>query len=230
MKEDFKKRFLDILFDSEEEEEIASGEMEDIRPKKVDKTLKAKDILYRNTTGEDNTSAFIDYEENKNIFETNIYSLTGSQSNQEEEDDNIYEPQPTISPIFGVVRKANTLETAPATSEVNESFVKKPASNHLGTVISPIYGYGESEVKEDNNEIIKKEFVEEEQEEIIVHDIQTETKQEEIKPTEVKLVFKENEKEFENHTLEDILEGFKDKTLVSDREINLFDDLFKEDE
>ena len=71
----------------------------------------------------------------------------------------------------------------------------------------------------------KIEVVQEKKEEVLVHDINTETNNEE----DVKLVFKENEKEFENHTLEDILEGFKDKTLVSDREINLFDD-YKEGE
>lgn len=228
MKEDFKKRFLDILFEPEEQIEVAGGEIEEIKPKE-NKALKAKDILYHHG-GEDNASAFIDYEENKNIFETNISALKAQTYHNEEEDDDNYEPQPTISPIFGVVRKANNIENIPQTGETNEALIKKPDSNHLGTVLSPIYGYGEFE-RDEAIEIARKEsnkieVVQEKKEEVLVHDINTETNNEE----DVKLVFKENEKEFENHTLEDILEGFKDKTLVSDREINLFDDLFKEDE
>lgn len=222
MKDDFKKRFMDILFEPEDDEVVAHGKMEDVTPKRNEKALSAKDVLYHKA---DNASAFIDLE-TKNVFETSIGELNAVMYQKEEkEDDETYEPQPTISPIFGVVRKPNIIEKKAIESEPDESLVKKPEDSHLGTVLSPIYGFGVFD-NEEREEEINLTFATNTRSEVP----HVENKVENInKDDEVKLVFKEEEKKFENQTLEDILEGFKDKTLVSDREINLFDDLFKED-
>ena len=226
MANDIKERVMKILFEDYEDENpeenniISEGEIEDITPKKeyVASSVNAKDVLYKS-----NKSPFVNLkDDNPNIFSTDVTAFKNHNHDEKKVENVIYEPQPTISPIFGPVVDENINQYNQPTKEVDESIIRKPEGNHLGTVLSPFFGFSPYEEDlEVKVEINKRPEIEDIIEEII----------EEPKSTsdEIKLLFKEEERNFENHTLEDILEGFKDKTMVSDREINLFDD-YKEGE
>ncbi len=130
MKSDIKKKFIDILFEPEEEDEVIFEKPKaEPRPlKKQESTVKAKDILYRKP---EKSSAFINLDETK------------KKEPEKKETEKVYgdyEFSSQISPIFGVIKenkpKFNT--TAP----VNENLINRPDSSHLEIITSPIYGYG----------------------------------------------------------------------------------------
>ena len=129
MKNDIKKKFIDILFEPEEDEAKPEKKTEPVSPasiKKQENTIKAKDILYRKSE----KSAFINLDE-------------GKKTEEKKKTENVYgdyEFSSQISPIFGVI-KENKPEFNASVS-VNETYISKPDSSHLEIITSPIYGYG----------------------------------------------------------------------------------------
>jgi len=128
MKSDIKRKFLDILFEPEDEdEEVYEKPKQEVKPvKKQENTVKAADILYR----KQEKSAFIDLNEKKKKPE----------KKQEENVYGDYEFSSQISPIFGVIKESK-VETNTSVS-VDEALINKPDSSHLEIITSPIYGYG----------------------------------------------------------------------------------------
>ena len=131
MRSDIKKKFIDILFEPEEdEEEVYVKPKAEHKPvKKQEKTVRAADILYRKPE----KSAFIDLDDPK-------------KKPEKKEPENVYgdyEFSSQISPIFGVI-KENKPEITASVS-VNESLTNRPDSSHLEIITSPIYGYGSRE-------------------------------------------------------------------------------------
>ncbi len=126
MKNDIKKKFIDILFEPEEDEDevgVVSGP--EFRPvRKQDVPVTARDILYRRQE----QSAFIDLNEGK------------KKGKEKEEEVPEYEFSSQISPIFGVI-KENKPDINPSVP-ANEVLINKPDSSHLEIVPSPVYGYG----------------------------------------------------------------------------------------
>ncbi|MBQ1508717.1 MAG: hypothetical protein IIZ47_04785 [Erysipelotrichaceae bacterium] len=211
MKDDLKKRFYDILFEPDDDEVVASGPLQDLRPVKKPKpehTLKASDVLYKQP---EKKSAFIDYED-KDIKPYGIEDRLKEEKKPEPEEDEeeAYIHQPTISPIFGILKEREEVVKA---VEVDDTLLKKPTDSHLGTVISPIYGYGTNEDLNPSEAIAPIDALEDTLKDRDFH----------------KLFEEENKETFENRSLEDLLGGYDDETLLSDREINLFEELFKED-
>lgn len=128
MKSDIKKKFIDILFEPEEEEEIEEQTVEKKVSRKPvkgdDVSISARDILYRKS----GSSAFIDLDE----------TIKTAKENGEKTAD--YELTAQISPIFGLIKDSNKV-VSPAKS-VNEALINKPEDSHLEIITSPIYGYG----------------------------------------------------------------------------------------
>ncbi len=132
MKKDIKKKFIDILFEPEEDDEeevYVKPKPEKAAVKKQETTVKAADILYRKPE----RSAFIDLSEQK----------PKKEEKKKEEIYGDYEFSSQISPIFGVI-KENKPEFKSSVN-ANESFINKPDSSHLEIITSPIYGYGSRE-------------------------------------------------------------------------------------
>ena len=132
MKNDIKKKFIDILFEPEEdEEEIFEKPKTAEKPaRKQENTVKAKDILYRKSEG----SAFINLEEKKKPEEKKV------------EDDHVdYEFSSQISPIFGLIKENKPDISSVSSGSANESLLSKPDSSHLEIITSPFYGYGSRE-------------------------------------------------------------------------------------
>ena len=134
MKNDIKKKFIDILFEPEEdeEEEVYVRPKAEPKPvKKLENAVKAKDILYRKPE----RSAFIDLEEKKKKEEkkepVNVYGD--------------YEFSSQISPIFGVIKESKPEVKSSSSASVNEALFSKPDSSRLEIITSPIYGYGKRE-------------------------------------------------------------------------------------
>ena len=128
MKEEIKKRFIDILFEPEDEDDDPSLLNED-RPekKKEDSSLKAADILYHKPE----KSAFIDLDEKPKTVKAE--SRTGTS----------YEFSTQISPIFGILKGGE--EPEENKNEVDETQINKPEDSHLEIITSPIYGYASKE-------------------------------------------------------------------------------------
>lgn len=134
---DIKKRFIDILFepDDEEEEEVFEKPVK-VEPSKKETTgISAKDILYRKPE----QSAFINLEE-----------TISTVKNTKSENSSDYEFSSQISPIFGVL-KDNSQNVVRNEVDTNESFINKPEDSHLDIITSPIYGYGTKDDIKDNN-------------------------------------------------------------------------------
>ena len=135
MKSNIKKKFIDILFEPEEdEEEIVEKPKPEVKQpvKKQEKTVKAADILYRKPE----RSAFIDLEEKKKKkpeVKKEVENVVGD-----------YEFSSQISPIFGLIKESQPKISTPSKS-VNESLINRPDSSHLEIITSPIYGYGNRE-------------------------------------------------------------------------------------
>lgn len=211
MKDDLKKRFYDILFEPEEDEVVADAPLQDVRPRKtvVPHPIKASDVLYKQPEKPkpERPSPFINYEE-KDI---KPYGNRVEPEKPAEEEEETYTRVPTISPIYGIIQdKPEEVKTV----EVDDSLLKKPSDSHLGTVLSPIYGFGSNDDLEDTVgfSLNKKDDL---------HDTN--------RQMETQKLVSSDDLKFDNRSLEDILGAFDDETKVSDREINLFDELFKED-
>ena len=139
-----------------------------------------------------------------------------------------YEPQPPMSPIFGV------LEKAPEGDDDRPHFVPsnntKTHKSSLGTVLSPIYGViGGEDVKE-NKVIITKDddsktkVVSQSNIKPLADDFDT------IEMIKVKPEVKAEEKKEEVTPISVILERpseVQDETYISSEDITLFDDLEK---
>jgi len=130
---DIKKRFIDILFetDDEDEEEVVPA-VEPVKepvkkePVKTEETsYNAKDVLYRKS----DKSAFIDLEET-------IKTVKQSKPAEEE-----YELSSQISPIFGLIKENKQTIRKPEPDH-DEALINKPDDSHLEIITSPIYGYG----------------------------------------------------------------------------------------
>lgn len=149
MKEEIKKRFIDILFepeDDEEDEDLSSSTQKKPEKKKEDKSIKAADILYHKSE----TSAFIDLDEKPKIVKAD--TRTGES----------YEFSTQISPIFGVLKGGE--EPEETGKDVDESQINKPEDSHLEIITSPIYGYASKET------VLKEETEEEEEPELDPYD------------------------------------------------------------
>ena len=109
MKSDIKRKFLDILFEPEDEDdEVYEKPKQEVKPvKKQENTVKAADILYR----KQEKSAFIDLNEKKKKPE----------KKQEENVYGDYEFSSQISPIFGVIKESK-VETNTSVS-VDEALI-----------------------------------------------------------------------------------------------------------
>lgn len=155
---DLKKKFIDILFEDEEESEVLDliEEEEKKNTKSVEKkesTILAKDILYRKP----GTSAFI------NLDETSI-----KLSNDEPKVEDVYEMSSQISPIFGII-KENKPKSLNIDQGVIDTQTNKPVDSHLDIITSPIYGYGNKEDAMKNNYDVKG--IDSENEEVELHQL-----------------------------------------------------------
>ena len=144
---DLKQKFLDILFEDEDDETEVKDtpvikkeavKKEEKKEEIEESAIKAKDILYRKA----GKSPFINLD---NTTKGTHFDLN---------DSNQYEMSSQISPIFGLIanedkRKVNV------SSEITESQITKPADSHLDIITSPIYGYGSKEDAMDNNYDVK---------------------------------------------------------------------------
>lgn len=137
MKEEIKKKFIDILFDTDDDDDEVSLNVEKkTEKKKEDNSIKASDILYHKS----GKSAFIDL--NEKPKEVKAESRTGT----------TYEFSTQISPIFGVLKGGEP--PVEDKKEVDESQINKPEDSHLEIITSPIYGYASRDtvVKEESEE------------------------------------------------------------------------------
>lgn len=148
---DLKKKFIDILFEENDEEEesvVSSAEA----VKRSESPIKAKDVLYRKSSN----SVFVNLNEQPKTVE---------QAPVQEEKPNVYEMSSQISPIFGVI-KENKPKTVNYKPEITESQTNKPSDSHLDIITSPIYGYGNKEDTMDNDYDVKSITDENEEDEL----------------------------------------------------------------
>lgn len=154
---ELKKKFIDILFEDEvDDEELQDNEVEEVAAstpevKRSESSILAKDILYRKSGG----SAFINL--NEEIAKDNTYT---PETKKEE-----YEMSSQISPMFGLI-KENKRKAYEPTPEITETQTNKPADSHLDIITSPIYGYGNKEDAQDNNYDVKGIIEEDETQEL----------------------------------------------------------------
>ncbi|MBO4919373.1 MAG: hypothetical protein J5365_04375 [Erysipelotrichaceae bacterium] len=141
MKEEIKKKFIDILFESDDDEEDDPSLASEEKPekKKADSSVKAADILYHKSE----KSAFIDLDEQPKTIKSE--TRTGEP----------YEFSTQISPIFGVLKGGQ--EPEEVKKDIDETQINKPEDSHLEIITSPIYGYA-------SRESVQKEETEEEPE------------------------------------------------------------------
>ena len=136
-----KQRFIDILFEPDEEESIDINKNEN---RKIDKSqikeaspISAKDLLYgkqEKEPREQKSTTFINLTEDKPVVNKPKEVVA-----VEEE---VYIASPNLSPIFGNI-EGNSKKKQKKMTDTNIDYaaVKKPSSNYLGMVLSPIYGY-----------------------------------------------------------------------------------------
>ncbi len=140
-----------------------------------------------------------------------------------------YEPQPPMSPIFGILEKAPESDEDDRPHFVPSNNTKTHKSP-LGTVLSPIYGVIGGDDTKEEKEIIAK--VEETKTKVVsqsnikplVEDFDT------IEMIKVKPEIKVEEKKEEVTPISVILEKpseVQDETYISSEDITLFDDLEK---
>lgn len=164
-----KQRFLDILFEDDEDDAAINEEPKEKVVREVPR-VKASDLLYGKKENKPliikeekkiepkveqvapkekvNKETFINYAED---IKENTKHEVRSQSVDE-----IYISQPALSPIFGNVEK-DKKNKKDETVSVDYASVDKPNSNHLGIVLSPIYGYDTAKVEEVKEPVKKKE-------------------------------------------------------------------------
>lgn len=126
---EFKKKFIDILFENDaiedEDNSLQTAINEMKKTKKEASTIKAADVIYRKGS----QSPFINLNEDKQISAKELF-------NETEE----YKSTPKLSPIFGLINDNSKQALKPDIS-ISESKSDKTLS-HLDIVPSPIYGYG----------------------------------------------------------------------------------------
>ena len=144
MKKDIKKKFIDILFEPDENDNEVELYDEPEKPRPAapkfdankNTVVNAKDLMYKKSE----QSAFIDLDPPKKNERKVITTPDGE-----------YEFSSQISPIFGVI-KENEFKMA-SKSDPDTKIVNKPDSSHLEIVTSPIYGYAkQNDVQYDYNE------------------------------------------------------------------------------
>lgn len=147
---DIKKKFMDILFEPvEDEEEVQKEVKKEVKPEIKPAPLKAADIMYRKP----GQSAFIDLKQ-----ETKQASGLAEDKSKDDE----YVITPNLSPIFGILGGEDGL-----VKHNKEIISKKPTNvcdeSHLGIVPSPIYGFGQNDAPEVENDSFNnfEEFIEE---------------------------------------------------------------------
>ena len=163
MKNDLKKKFLDMLFEPEEPDEIEEAPIDDVRlskPKeekpvdnheKVSQSLKAEDILYG--TGEVKVNkSFIDYQEISQPS-TNTYHEVREDALTDMSE--TYELKRHISPIFGEtepkkVKKEETVKKPTVSTPINTG-----KSDYTGVVLSPIFGYDNASADKARTDFVK---------------------------------------------------------------------------
>ena len=129
---DIKKKFIDILFepDEEPEEEIVRPVKNKEKPEKTTSPIKAQDILYRK-----GGSVFIDY---------NAMQESPKKSEDKPLFEEPYELSSHISPIFGPIED-NSSKSETTIDGSGQTQIRKPADSHLDIITSPIYGYGKAD-------------------------------------------------------------------------------------
>lgn len=132
-----KQRFMDILFEPDEEEKINEMKQE----RRIDKsqitetsTIKATDILYKKGGNDDQKTVFI------NLTETKTNANTTQNEEKPLVEEEPYVTSPNLSPIFGNIDNTKKKRKS-STANVDYASTEKPSSNYLGMVLSPIYGY-----------------------------------------------------------------------------------------
>lgn len=157
-----KQKFLDILFEDDEDDEA----YEPVKPKVKREVprVKASDLLYKkeekklvDVKNETPVKEEVKQEKENNTFinygqqDNNAYKVETKQEKVEE-----YTYTPALSPIFGNVEK-DKKNKKDETVSVDYAATDKPSSNHLGIVLSPIYGYDTAKEVEVKEPIKKKE-------------------------------------------------------------------------
>lgn len=149
MIDDVKKKFIDILFesDSDDEEEQEQEETVVSSNVKTSSPIKAEDILYRKSK----TNTFIDL--NASVNHT-INSVNDSFGSKEE-----YELSSHISPMFGLIDNSNTKKQT-VSKEISDKMSKLPNGSSLNIVTSPIYGYASKEDLDNDDNLDEKDLTE----------------------------------------------------------------------
>jgi len=142
---DIKKKFIDILFEDEDEEsEVLESKETKIKVEPVSpnnkSTIKASDILYRKS----GSSVFVNLDED----------VPSKVIDEDKQDNAIYEMSCQISPIFGVI-KENKPKNIAVNQDIIDTQTNKPVDSHLDIITSPIYGYGNKEDALRNNYDVK---------------------------------------------------------------------------
>lgn len=142
-----KQRFMDILFEDEDDLPVKREKVEKPKPVILEKPkyksevtpINAKDFLYGKKENQSNT--FINLDEGKKI---DVKAVV------EQQDD--FVATPNLSPIFGTIdnktRKSNE-ETS-----VDYASVQKSDTNYLDMVLSPIYGYDTKQANEARSSLV----------------------------------------------------------------------------
>jgi len=141
---DIKKKFIDILFEDEDEESEALEIEKKVNKEKSfetkkESTINAKDILYRKP----GASVFVNLDETPNNY-----------NKEEKESNDIYEMSSQISPIFGVIKESKP-KNVTYDKDIIDTQTNKPVDSHLDIITSPIYGYGSKEDAMANNYDVK---------------------------------------------------------------------------
>jgi len=135
MREDIKKKFLNILFEPDEverhEKVVAKAPLQDVKPKKVEVIKEVKPEVKPSVQVK--KRAFIDLENNKEEIDIEVSRV------KEKINDKDYQFTQNISPIFGVVDEPKKNNEPKVFTD--DSQTSKPSSSYLGTIISPIFGY-----------------------------------------------------------------------------------------
>lgn len=151
MKGDLKKKFLDILFEQDPEDEEYS-EPKQVKEEKRESVKEnknvpsAKEVLYQDKK----QSSFIDYEEapKKKIEEVKKEKPAVKKIEQPavKDDDRDYVIKGNVSPIFGEIeepRKEKKIIKSDKAAHINPSIYS--TKEFTGGVISPIFGYDSKE-------------------------------------------------------------------------------------
>lgn len=178
MKGDLKKKFLDILFEQDPEDEEYSEpkqiKEEKREPVKENKTVpSAKEVLYQ----EKKQSSFINYEEapKKKIEEVKKEKPAPKKIEQPsvKDDDRDYVIKGNVSPIFGEIeepKKEKKIVKSDKAARINPSIYS--TKEFTGGVISPIFGYDSKEADKAREIFeVNKENNEDDNTEDVVNDI-----------------------------------------------------------